>query len=217
VAEHTDPSWDLEAHRPSPADTEEREFLAALDEAVGALEAAGIDHLLMGGIASAVLGRPRWTHDIDIFVRPVEARHSLDVLAEAGFHTEETYAEWLYKGFKHGALVDIIFRARGEIYLDDSMLARAVVGDFKGRRLRVIGPEDLMVMKAVVHDEHMPRHWYDALGLAAGCRLDWDYVVERAHRHGARRVLSLMLYAQSNDLVVPDRAIRRLFDDIYDS
>jgi hypothetical protein len=70
-------------------------------------------------------------------------------------------------------------------------------------------------MKAVTHDEHMPRHWHDALGLVSRCGLDWDYVLRRARQAGARRVLSLLVYAQSNDLIVPNRVIEELFDAIY--
>jgi hypothetical protein len=53
------------------------------------------------------------------------------------------------------------------------------------------------------------------LAVVARCQLDWDYLVRRARRHGARRVLSLLLYAQSNDLVVPNGPIRALFDDVF--
>ena len=34
-------------------------------------------------------------------------------------------------------------------------------------------------------------------------------------RFAARRVLSLLIYAQSEDLLVPDAAIRSLYDEIY--
>jgi hypothetical protein len=59
----------------------------------------------------------------------------------------------------------------------------------------------------------MPRHWHDALSLIAVADLDWDYLVRRA-RKGARRILSLLLYAQSNDLVVPPAVVRELFEQV---
>jgi predicted nucleotidyltransferase len=195
---------------------DEQEFLAALDETVDALEGESIPYLLMGGIASACMGRPRWTHDIDLFVKPPDARRVLEALAAAGFETEETFPDWLFKASKHGQLIDIIFRSTGDIYVDDEMLERARLREFMGRQLRIIPPEDLLVIKAVVHGEHMPRHWYDALALLAHCQeLDWDYLLKRA-RKGVRRVLSLLLYAQSNDLVVPWRPVRELFRLIDD-
>ncbi|HZQ28917.1 MAG TPA: nucleotidyltransferase [Acidimicrobiales bacterium] len=194
----------------APEDFDETAFLAALDETLDALDGAEVPSLLMGGIASACLGRPRWTHDIDLFVRPQDARKALAALAQAGFRTEETFADWLYKGFKHGQMVDVIFRSTGDIYLDDEMLERAPTVGFLGRKVRIVPPEDLIVVKAIVHNEHMPRHWHDALSLIAVAEIDWDYLVRRA-RKGARRVLSLLLYAQSNDLVVPWGPVRELF------
>ena len=189
---------------------DEEAFLLALDETVTALDDAGVPYLFMGGIASACQGRPRFTHDIDIFVKPQDARRALDALAAAGFETEETYAEWLYKGFKHGQMVDLIFRSMGDIYLDDEMLERAPREPFMGREVKLVPAEDMIVIKAVVHNEHMPRHWHDALALIAVADLDWEYLVRRA-RKGVRRVLSLLLYAQSNDLVVPWAAVHELF------
>lgn len=190
-------------------------FQVVLTETVEALDGADVAHVFMGGIGAATHGRPRWTHDIDVFVRPEDAGRALRALAESGFRTEQTYPDWLYKAFKHDILVDVIFKSLGGILLDDEMLARAQVEDFRGQAVRIMAPEDLLVIKAVVHDEHMPRHWHDALAIVSRCDLDWDYVVRRGRQHGARRVLSLMLYAQSNDLVVPSGAIRTLFGAVF--
>ena len=190
-------------------------FGAVLTDTLAALEAEDVPHVFMGGIGSATHGRPRWTHDIDVFVRPEDAGRALRALAKAGFRTEETFPDWLYKGFKHDVMVDVIFKSLGGILLDDEMLQRAQAEDFLGHRLRVMAPEDLLVIKAIVHDEHMPRHWHDALAIVSRCELDWDYLVRRARRHGARRVLSLLLYAQSNDLVVPSGPVRALFDVLF--
>jgi len=199
----------------TPAELDEERFLRVLHDAGAALDEAGVDYVLMGGVGSAAVGRPRWTHDIDFFVRPEDAHHVLEVLADTGFTTEETYPDWLFKGFKENVLVDIIFKSAGGIYLDDEMLERSSLGDFKGQKVRLIAPEDLIVIKAVVNDEHIARHWYDALGLISFCPIDWEYLVHRARQFGARRVLSLLLYAQSNDLVVPGGPIRELFHAIY--
>ena len=193
----------------------EETFVRVLGDAVRAIEDAGIPYGMLGGVASAVLGRPRWTHDADVFVRPGDAQATLDALARAGFETQRTNPNWLFKGFKDGVLVDVLFRARGDIYLDDEMIARLVDSEFKGVKLKTIPPEDLLVIKAIIHDEETPRHWSDAISLLTPGDLDWDYVLKRA-RHGARRVLSLLLYAQSSDVVVPDWPIRALFELLYD-
>src|SRR4051812_13150967 len=100
-------------------------FLRALDETVAALDIGGAPYLLMGGIASTCMGRDRWTHDIDLFVKPGDAHGVLETLAAAGFETEETFPDWLFKAAKHDQLVDIIFRSAGDILVDEEMLARA--------------------------------------------------------------------------------------------
>ncbi len=206
-------------HGPPPhgRDVDEGRFLTVLSEAIAALDAKGIAHLVMGGISSAELGRPRGTNDIDLFVRPESARLTLEALAPAGFTTEETDPRWLFKAFKDEIMVDVIFRSTGDIYLDEEMLARARVVEVRGCAARIIAPEDLLIMKALTADEHMPHHWHDALGVITGSELDWDYLVARARRHGARRVLSLLLYAQSNDLGVPVKPVRALFESIFDA
>ena len=193
----------------------EEVFFGVLDAAIAAVEAAGIPYALMGGIASAAQGRHRFTHDIDFFVLPEQARPTLAALQAAGFEIEETDPDWLFKAFRDDVLVDVIFSAKGEILFDEEVQAHVRIVDFRGRRLRVVSAEDLIVMKAIVHQEHTPRHWHDALGILACCPLDWDYVLRRA-RFGRRRVLSLLIYAQTNGLDVPDAPIRSLFGTIYE-
>jgi putative nucleotidyltransferase-like protein len=193
---------------------DEDTFMRVFVETVDLIEREGIPYALIGGLASASMGRPRWTHDIDIFVEPQNARRVIDALSRAGYQTQETYPDWLFKGLKDEVLVDVIFRSVGGIVLDEEMLSRTKVREFMGKQLSVVSPAALLVIKAVVHDEHQSRHWFDALGIIAAGELDWDYLLQRA-RQGARRVLSLLIYAQSNDLIVPANVIDRLFEMVY--
>lgn len=193
-------------------------FLRVLDEAGQAIEEIGVPHALIGGIASVVHGRPRWTRsreDIDLFVRFEDARRVLDGLAAAGFETEETNDQWIFKAVKQGVQVDVIFRSSGNMYLDDEMIQRIGTEEFQGHKVRLVSPEDLLVMKVVAHGEETFHYWHDALGLVARGELDWEYLVWRARRHGTRRVLSLLLYAQSVDLVVPSKVIEELYETIH--
>jgi len=194
-------------------DPKPSELRTVFAEAIEALEKADVPYVLIGGLASAALGRPRCSADIDFLVRPRDAGRALDALAEAGFATEETNPHWLYKATQQGVLVDVLFKGPKDVYLDSDMMVRSRVEVVMGRRARIIPPEDLIVMKALVHDEETPRHWHDALAVIAVGDLDWDYLVRRA-RKGNRRVLSLLLYALSIDLVVPTRAIEALYAQI---
>jgi predicted nucleotidyltransferase len=198
-------------------DIDEDTFLSVLRDGVRAIEEAGIPYAVIGGIPSNVLGRPRWSsnEDIDFFVKPEDAKKTLEVLDRAGFSTEERDPQWLYKAGRNGVVVDVIFRSSGDFYLDDEMIQRTFVGEFKGQKLQLLAPEDLVVMKALAHKEDTPQYWHDALAIIARSEFDWEYLLRRA-QIGPRRVLSLLLYAQSNDLAVPDRTIRSLFGVIYE-
>src|SRR5919106_448352 len=194
------------------AEVEEKVFLQVLRETAETLAAARLPHVFMGGLASAALGRPRWTHDIDIFVKAGDNRRTLDVLESAGFITQETNPDWLYKALRDDVLVDVIFRSAGRVVLDDEMVSRARSSEVAGARVPVISAEDLIVIKALVFKERAPRHWYDALALLQRTDLDWDYLIRRALSYESSRVLSLLVYARSEDRAVPAEAIERLFD-----
>jgi predicted nucleotidyltransferase len=178
-----------------------------------ALEEANIPYGLIGGVASSVHGRPRTTRDVDVFLRPGSADPALDVLAARGFRVERTDPKWIFKAFKHEVQVDVIFSTGRGIYFDDEMSEHSRIAEFRGVTVRVIAPEDLVMIKAIAHDEATPRHWHDALGVVMRARIDWDYLLERA-RYGQRRLLSLLLYAQSLDYAVPDRVIQELMQRI---
>jgi predicted nucleotidyltransferase len=189
-------------------------FRAVLGEVVEAVEGAGITYLAIGGLATAVFGRPRPTKDVDLFVKPEDAERCVKALEGAGFDTEDPKEDWLLKAYKEDVLVDVIFRVHNSIYLDDDMLARARRHELKGTALRVVPPEDFIVMQACTHSEDTPHYWYNALTVIAKSDIDWEYVLKRSS-HGPRRVLSLLLYAQSNDLAVPDHVIRRIYDQLH--
>jgi predicted nucleotidyltransferase len=205
-----------DAGTPSPPEREpsEERFLEVLDLATHAVRQAGVPFVVIGGIASAALGRPRWNPrgaDVDLFVRAEDAERALGALSSDGFATEEGEPHWVLRAARDGVTVDVIYRAAGDLYLDDDMLSRAEEVDFRGHKVPVVSREDLLVMKALAFGEQTPSYWHEALGIIARGELDWDYVLYRA-RHGTRRILSLLLYAQSNDLPVPPRAVHELFE-----
>jgi predicted nucleotidyltransferase len=204
------------SHYPAGEEPTPEMVSAVLAEVIEALETDGVPHLLMGGAGAQTFARPRQTDDIDVFVQPADAGRALEVLGKAGFETEETYPSWLYKAVRHGVLVDVIFRSSGGVYLDDEMLVRGQRRQYRGTEALLMSPEDLLVVKAMAATEETPHHWYDALALIARRDLDWDYVLVRS-RVGPRRVLSLLLYAESIDLAVPPEAVSLLYDRTHPS
>jgi predicted nucleotidyltransferase len=207
VAKSCDVSFDCEA---VPEDT----YLRVLGTVVDALDDE-VPYALMGGLASAIYGRPRWTYDIDVFLRKEHAVDALGLLRKAGFATDQLDERWIYKAIAEGVLVDVIFRGTSGIYFDDEMMERTTRREFRGVQVPVISAEDLVVIKATVHDEGRERHWYDALGVLARAQLDWPYLIRRA-RHGVHRVASLLLYAQSTDIPIPGSVVRTLVDESAD-
>lgn len=189
-------------------------LLSILDEAVAVLRAADIGFLLMGGLATSALGRPRGVTDVDVFVRDRDVAPALEALGGAGFDTLVVSPNWLAKAIKDDILVDVISRSTHDISLTDEILEHAVEIDLEGRRLPSVSPEDLIVMKAVATDEDTRRYWHDALSLLGRADLDWGYLARRAKKHGARRVLSLLFFAQSIDLLVPEEIVSELLEAV---
>ncbi len=201
-----------EVHPEEAPETER--LLAVLDEAVAALRSADITFLLMGGLAASVLGRNRGVTDIDLFVRDRDVGAVLSAFGDAGFETLVVSPNWLAKGFKDDILVDVISRSTHDITLTDEILERATEVDVHGRRLPCVAPEDLIVMKAVATTEDTARYWFDALSLLGRPDLDWAYLARRAKQHGARRLLALLFFARSMDLLVPDEIVEDLVDAV---
>jgi hypothetical protein len=187
----------------------EEDFVAAFRAACGALDGAGVPYLFMGGIASMVHGRTSWTHDLDVFIRRGDEPAAVEALVEAGYRPDPTPSTWLSKLWMGDVFLDVIYSSTGPVEMDDAMLERGERAEVWGRKVPVLGPEDLVVTKALAHGEGTAHYWWDALAIIAKCQLDWDYLLMRARR-GPRRMLSLLLYAQSIDLAVPDPVIRRL-------
>ena len=191
-------------------------FNQVLEDTVEAMENSKIRYVFIGGIASGGLGRPRSTHDIDLFVMPEEADLAIKALEEHGFRVEKTDPTWLYKGFKDSILVDVIFKSKGEIYLDSEMYQKIIMAPFHGKQLKLVSPEDLLIIKAAAHSELTPNHWHDAIALLSYANIDWQYLIKRARR-APRRILSLLLYAQSIDIWIPNFAIHELYSGIFEN
>jgi putative nucleotidyltransferase-like protein len=198
----------------SKEDDPER-FIRVLDQALGALDDPGVPYLLFGSIASVTYGRPGPIGDVDVLVRPQDADPALQALAAAGFESTRPDPRWLYKAVRDRVLVDVIFRVKGGIYLDDEMLAHRRLAEFEGRKIPMVSPEDAAVIEAVTHEDQMPEHWQNALSILTHADIDWEYLESRS-RHSPRRLLSLLVYAQSVDLKVPDGVVRSLFREVYE-
>ena len=191
------------------------DIIDTLFTAIDIIEAHNIPYALIGGVAGKELGRPRVTHDIDLFIRPDDAEAVLHLLGQHGFETEKRDINWLYKAWKNDVLVDIIFRSCGDIYFEEEVRHHVRRIPIHGRLINAISPEDFIVIKAAAHREDNPHHWYDALSVLKQGNIDWDYLIKRA-RYCPRRILSQLIYAQSNDIAIPTDVIGKLYRQIFE-
>ena len=194
---------------------DESALRSALGDVARVAGQAGVEWLVGGSIASARLGRPAQPGDIDVIVRPDDAGRLLDGLAAEGFETCAPEPVWLYKAKRDGIVVDIIFQMQGLLFLDDPMMEHGRPMEVFGTEVRVIGPEDFVLSQAMSAREDTCAYWFNALVVLARPDINWDYLVERAMR-SPRRTLSLLLFAQSDDLPVPDSVVRRIINDLYE-
>lgn len=190
-------------------------IVSTLFAAIEIIEEKKIPYALIGGIAVKELGRPRVTHDIDIFVKPDDADYVLEILKERGFETERRDPFWLFKAWRDEVLVDVIFRSCGDIYFEEEVREHVRRIPYHGKFVNAISPEDFIVIKSAAHQEDNPHHWHDALAVLTQGNLDWEYLLKRA-RHCPRRVLALLIYGQSNDIAIPNDLIQKLFKSVFD-
>lgn len=196
------------------SDAEQQRFYEVLGETVALTEDEGIPYVVAGSLCSNRWGRPSAIGDVDLIVAPQDAQRLLKRLESAGFDTEEDEPQWIYKATKSGVTVDVIFEMQGALYLDDDMIDHSSLEEIEGIKLRIMSAEDFIVSQAISTGEDTSNYWYNALAVLAATDIDWDYLVQRSSR-GARRVLALLVWAQSDDRPIPDGVIRRLIEAIY--
>ena len=120
----------------------------------GALEEAGIEYALVGGLAVAVWGAPRATKDIDLLVRAEAVEPALAAMARRGFDLRA-----LPLVFRDGMQLQRVSRAESgslltiDLIVVDANLESAWASRRKlatgDRALWVISREALIAMKAL--------------------------------------------------------------------
>lgn len=187
-------------------------YVEVLEEALGIIDAAGAEYLVIGSVATrGLLGRPlSEAEDVDVLVGMEDAERLLDVFTQAGYATHRRDEKWIYKVGRPDVTIDLIFLAGERIRLDPEHLSRSTATERDGISLPVPAPEDLAIMKAVFDAEDRQGRWYEALSILRRFPIDWDYLARRGLQHAPRRVLSLLLYASDEGIAVPDEALSAL-------
>ena len=150
-----------------------------MKRAGGALNDAGIEFALGGGLACWARGAPKTEHDVDFLVKPADAARAQQALAAAGMRTETPPEGWLLKAYDGDVLVDLIFEPQGGP-IDDGIFERADELEVHAMRMQVAALEDVLVQKLLALKEQEP-DFSSVLELARALReqVDWDEVRRR--------------------------------------
>lgn len=115
--------------------------------------------VVIGGIAASLLGRPRYTEDLDamfLLSSTDEIRSFLDASANEGFEPRikdvldfaKKNRVVLLRHIESDTPIDI---SLGILPFEEEMVERSKLHHFDGLIVRLPTPEDLIIMKAVAH------------------------------------------------------------------
>lgn len=122
---------------------------------LAALDQAGVDYALVGGLAVAVWGAPRATKDIDLLVQPADVSRAMEALHVCGFTLRAFPIE-----FKDGSSLQRVSKVdpEGNLMTVDFMLVDRNLASVWASRMRlpfgnehivVVSRESLIAMKAL--------------------------------------------------------------------
>jgi hypothetical protein len=163
----------------------------------------------------------RHTKDFDLFVKASDVDRAMEVLSEAGYHTEFTFSHWLAKAVCGDDLVDLIFKSgNGISEVDDGWFSRARKGEVFGMPVLLCAPEEIIWTKAYI----MERERFDGADVAHIFRgyaehINWERLLELFGAHWrvlfAHVVLFGFIYPGERNRI-PAEIRQRLFQRLQD-
>jgi hypothetical protein len=126
-----------------------------LNRVVKALDAAGIQYMLTGSIASSFYGEPRATHDIDLVVniRKEKVEQILQAFQPPNFYLDKDSILSAISNKSMFNLIDVNSGYKVDFWtltdqpFDESRFSRKRIERFSGLELAVSSPEDTILMK----------------------------------------------------------------------
>ncbi|MBN1878162.1 MAG: nucleotidyltransferase [Anaerolineae bacterium] len=141
-----------------PAEQNLAPFLDPLQAIQNLLSAFGEQGVIIGGIAVSLLGKPRFTADVDaVFLLELEELpHLLKEAAAQGIEARITNVEAFARQnrillLRHAASGIDIDISLGILPFESEMVARSQYMDIGNLQLRLPTAEDLIILKAVAH------------------------------------------------------------------
>src|SRR5918992_1295841 len=110
------------------------EFLAVLDESLELFTNEDLPHAVIGGVATTALLDSGWnvkTADLDFLIAEGDAEGILEKFSERGFSTKKKDSTWIYKAARPDVTLDLIFKASGDVELDEDLFERIQMHEFE--------------------------------------------------------------------------------------
>jgi hypothetical protein len=135
--------------------------VALMLAAAASFEAAGIEAAAYGGLTLGMYGEPRETRDADLAVASADLEVAREALTQVGVMVVTAFTEVKFGGCSVSRLsllgggqlntVDLV-RPRSIRY-GAAMMARGLRGTLRGQALRVVSPEDFVILKVLATRE----------------------------------------------------------------
>ncbi|WP_235536020.1 hypothetical protein [Nocardioides sp. Root190] len=117
------------------------------------LKEGEVDHALAGSYGLWARGGPEPDHDVDFMVAEEDAARARDLLAARDLVVVQPPEDWLFKVFIEGAMVDVIFRVKGEP-IGRGRFEDAEVMEVESVSMAVLSATVLMGDKLSAMEEH---------------------------------------------------------------
>jgi predicted nucleotidyltransferase len=149
---------------------------------VAALRDREVRFVLGGSLAAWARGGPEPQNDLDLMVRPDDAKTALATLEAAGMRTEQPPEEWLLKAWHGEVMVDLIFQPSG-LEMTDEVFDRAEIIPVLAVSTPVMALEDVLTTKLHALDEHS-LDYTQLLAISRSLREQIDWAMLRRRTAG---------------------------------
>ena len=155
------------------------EIQQTLKKTAAALNAAGVDYVLAGGVACWARGGAPSATDLDYMVRPAHSERALEALVETGLRADRPPEEWLLKAWDGDVLVDLIFAPIG-LVVDDELFERSPKLDVLGVSIHVMLVEDVLAARLLaLHEHNLDLEPLIDIARSAREQIDWESLRKR--------------------------------------
>lgn len=170
-----------------------------LISAVEIINELEIPYMISGSLAVNFYGIPRLTHDADLIIElPSGKVESLVVALQRDFYasidaaTEALQNQSMFNAIHQETNLKVDFWILKEDEYDKLRFRRRQIHKVKSKKLSIISPEDLVIVKLTWYQKtDETKHFDDAVGVLAvqGEKFDFDYLTKWANKKSVKDFL----------------------------